>query len=46
MLRIRWVLSVLCMWGTGVVTNLLFFFLGVLLYRGAGWVDGTTLGIS
>jgi hypothetical protein len=44
MLRPRWVLSVLCM-VTAVVTNLLLFFLVVLLYRGVDWGNGSACGI-
>jgi hypothetical protein len=40
------VLSVLCVCGMVVVTDLLLFFLGVLLHLGVEWKHGSSLGIS
>jgi hypothetical protein len=39
------VLSVLCVCGMVVITDLLLFFLGVLLHLGVVWDDGYACGI-
>jgi hypothetical protein len=40
------VLSVIFIWGAAVVTDLLLYFLGLLLHLGLGWVEGSALGIN